>query len=92
MDTPLLLIGVTGQWAKVQGPEGTRGFAPITALRALGAGTAEILNEKKALLADLKAIPRAIAFLSPGEEIMVRGSYGNSQLVQNSLGQMGWIP
>ncbi|GAB3292615.1 peptidoglycan DD-metalloendopeptidase family protein [Hymenobacter tenuis] len=90
--TPLLVLGATAEWLRVQLPAGGTGFVPAKAVL-----TATPLRSENLLApADLRARPFAnsltIAALPAQTNVAVLGEFGGFRLVRQPNGRTGWLP
>lgn len=89
--TPILVLGVTADWLRVQLPTGRTGFVPSrTVLKA-----EPLRREALAVATDLYALPQANAqaldSLPAKTTVAVLGEFGGYRLVQRTNGRVGWL-
>ncbi|UYZ60361.1 M23 family metallopeptidase [Hymenobacter latericus] len=89
-NTPLLVVGATANWLRVQAPNGKLGYVPAKAV-----ATEALRREALATTADLLAHPTPAAApldtLPANTSVAVLGEWSGYRLVRNALGQVGWV-
>ncbi|GAB2783350.1 peptidoglycan DD-metalloendopeptidase family protein [Hymenobacter luteus] len=89
--TPLLVLGATAEWLRVQLPTGRTGFVPAKAVLT----ATPLRRENLPLPTDLRARPAAdaltVAALPAQTTVAVLGEYGKFRLVRQANGRTGWL-
>ncbi|KUG07675.1 M23 family metallopeptidase [Solirubrum puertoriconensis] len=89
-NTPLLVVGATANWLRVQDPNGKLGYVPAKAV-----ATEALRREALATNADLLAQPTSAAApldtLPANTNVAVLGEWSGYRLVRNAAGQVGWL-
>ncbi|MCA8830055.1 M23 family metallopeptidase [Hymenobacter pini] len=89
--TPLLVLGASAEWLRVQLPAGRTGYVPAKAVLT----AAPLRKENVAAVAELQSFPLpgapAIASLPALTTVSVLGEYGGYRLVRQADGRTGWV-
>ncbi|UPL50777.1 M23 family metallopeptidase [Hymenobacter sublimis] len=89
--TPLLVLGATAEWLRVQLPAGGTGFVPAKAVLT----ATPLRRENLTAAADLRALPSTsalmIAALPAQTAVAVLGEFGGFRLVRQPDGRTGWL-
>ncbi|AYA36484.1 peptidase M23 [Hymenobacter oligotrophus] len=89
-NTPLLVVGATAGWLRVQAPNGKLGYVPAKAV-----ATEALRREALATHADLLTHPTPAAApldtLPANTRVAVLGEWSGYRLVRNAAGQIGWV-
>ncbi|OON70372.1 hypothetical protein B0919_04725 [Hymenobacter sp. CRA2] len=89
-NTPLLVVGATAEWLRVQAPSGKLGYVPAKAVaseamrREALATTADLLSSPAASAAPLDTLPA-------NTRVAVLGEWSGYRLVRNAAGRVGWL-
>ncbi|WP_133256873.1 M23 family metallopeptidase [Hymenobacter edaphi] len=90
-NAPLLVVGATADWLRVQAPNGRLGYVPAKAV-----ATEALRREALATTADLLSRPAPTAApldtLPARSRVAVLGEWSGYQLVRNAAGRVGWLP
>ncbi|WP_400190803.1 peptidoglycan DD-metalloendopeptidase family protein [Hymenobacter sp. B81] len=88
--TPLLVVGATADWLRVQDPSGRLGYVPAKSVatealrREALAGPADLLSHPTAAATPLDTLPAQA-------RVAVLGEWSGYRLVRNAAGQVGWL-
>lgn len=89
--TPLLVLGASAEWLRVQLPAGGTGFVPAKAVLT----ATPLRRENLAAPTELHALPYVgaltIAALPAQTTVAVLGEYGRFRLVRQPNGRTGWL-
>ncbi|MDU0370240.1 M23 family metallopeptidase [Hymenobacter endophyticus] len=89
--TPLLVLGASAEWLRVQLPAGRTGFVLAKAVLT----AAPLRRENLAAVAELRSFPLpdapAIASLPAQTAVAVLGEFGGYRLVRQADGRTGWV-
>ncbi|GAA4387056.1 M23 family metallopeptidase [Hymenobacter koreensis] len=88
--TPLLVVGATADWLRVQSPSGQLGYVPASVV-----STEALRREALPAAADLLSHPTATAApldtVPANGRVAVLGEWSGYRLVRNATGQIGWL-
>ncbi|KAA9339727.1 peptidoglycan DD-metalloendopeptidase family protein [Hymenobacter busanensis] len=88
--TPLLVVGATADWLRVQAPSGQLGYVPARATspealrREAVATPADLLSHPAPTAAPLDTLPAR-------SRVAVLGEWSGYRLVRSTSGQVGWV-
>ncbi|GAB3825574.1 hypothetical protein GCM10028821_06600 [Hymenobacter jeollabukensis] len=89
-NAPLLVMGATADWLRVQTPAGRLGYVPAKAV-----ATEALRRQSLPAPADLLSLPAATAApldtLPANSRVAVLGEWSGYQLVRNATGRVGWL-
>jgi murein DD-endopeptidase MepM/ murein hydrolase activator NlpD len=89
-NTPLLVVGATADWLRVQAPSGKLGYVPARAV-----ATEALRREALPATADLLSAPAPTAApldtLPAQTRVAVLGEWSGYRLVRNAAGRVGWL-
>ncbi|MCC3157024.1 M23 family metallopeptidase [Hymenobacter sp. 15J16-1T3B] len=89
-NAPLLVVGATTEWLRVQTPAGRLGYVPAKAV-----ATEALRREALPAPADLLSLPTATAApldtLPARSRVAVLGEWSGYRLVRNAAGRVGWV-
>lgn len=89
-NAPLLVLGATADWLRVQAPSGRLGYVPARAV-----ATEPLRREALATAADLLTGPATAAApldsLPAKSRVAVLGEWQGYRLVRNAAGRVGWL-
>lgn len=89
-NAPLLVVGATADWLRVQAPSGRLGYVPARAVateplrREALAASADLLTQPTAAAAPLDTLPAK-------SRVAVLGEWSGYRLVRNAAGRVGWL-
>ncbi|GAB2942637.1 hypothetical protein GCM10027048_04080 [Hymenobacter coalescens] len=89
-NTPLLVVGATAEWLRVQTPGGQLGYVPARTVatealrRTALPATADLLSHPAPTAAPLDTLPA-------NTRVAVLGEWSGYQLVRNAAGRVGWL-
>lgn len=89
-NAPLLVVGATADWLRVQAPNGRLGYVPAKAVatealrREALPATADLLSSPAPTAAPLDTLPAKA-------RVAVLGEWSGYRLVRNAAGRVGWL-